>query len=93
MNSTSSEEDSEAQHLGKFKGLTYAEAAALAAKCGVSNPRLIITIHFKPETGKLDQTYPILQNEWGVFQMDEDAWCREPIEVYVVDGSKYTAPI
>jgi hypothetical protein len=40
-----------------------------------------------------DTCYPITANEWAQFQAEEAGHCRLPIQVWVVDGSKYTAPI
>jgi len=40
-----------------------------------------------------DSCYPITRDEWEQFIHDEKTYCRNPIQLWAVDGSKYTAPI
>ena len=41
-----------------------------------------------------DTCYPIIREEWYVFLEDEKAGrVRHPMELWAVDGNKYTAPI
>ena len=46
------------------------------------------------EITAMDTCYPILNQEWDVFLRDEKAgMVRHPMELWAVDGDKYTAPI
>ena len=48
--------------------------------------------HF--ETTARDQCYPISEMEWDIFIRDEKTGAvRCPMELWAVDGNKYTAPI
>ena len=40
-----------------------------------------------------DSCYPIASDEWEQFIHDEKTYCRNPIQLWAVDGSKYIAPI
>ena len=40
-----------------------------------------------------DQCYPISDEEWSSFLGDENETTRTPMEIWVVDRTKYTAPI
>lgn len=81
--------ESDAQKLGLFLDGTYAEYKAAAEASSIPSPKLIITIVGATH----NQCYPILENEWERFQDDAPLYCTRPSEVWVVDGSKYTAPI
>ena len=40
-----------------------------------------------------DQCYPISDEEWSSFLRDDNETTRTSVEIWVVDGTKYTAPI
>ena len=40
-----------------------------------------------------DTCYPISNEEWNQFILDEKTYCRKPLILWAVDGEKFTAPI
>lgn len=73
-----------------------AKARDVASRAGVSRPRLLLDIRFKPGAHPMGLTqyiYPINEDEWSVFQADIDKMCNGVPTVHVVDGNKYTAMI
>lgn len=87
--------------LGEMKqGTTYAQFMTMANQSGVSNPQLMLAMTWKKsQTAFLDipegaQTvYPIADFEWNDFVSDIPTYMKVNPEVWVVDGSRFTAPI
>ena len=40
-----------------------------------------------------DTCYPIINEEWNQFILDEKTHCRNPMQLWAVDGEKFNAPI
>lgn len=40
-----------------------------------------------------DTCYPISNEEWNQFILDEKTHCRNPMQLWAVDGEKFNAPI
>ena len=102
----------EVVYVGDLRDLQWQDVLSEMAKSPWTNPKVIITVEFKPNTtnkitmtsGQLtqhvemeaiDQCYPLYEEEeWDKFKNDDiNGTYRNPIEVYIADGNKYTAPI
>lgn len=73
------------------------EAKRIAEVKRLSNPRLVIHVVLKDKNdtlmGRNEFPYAIAESEWDDFKYDFSNKMRRVPHVYVVDGSKYTAPI
>ena len=45
------------------------------------------------EINASDTCYPISNEEWNQFILDEKTYCRNPMMLWAVDGEQFTAPI
>ena len=45
------------------------------------------------EVTATDTCYPIMNEEWNQFILDEKTHCRNPMRLWAVDGEKFNAPI
>lgn len=84
--------------LGAMTEGAHASFQKQANAAGIPRPQLIITWVFKISSpmgyqAGAEVAYPISAGEWQDFLNDIPTYCVEPPLVYVVDGSKYTAPI
>lgn len=71
-------------------------ANEIASAHGVARAQLIIVMFFRPgmsPVGYSPVTYPIASFEWEDWLCDTPMYFEKPCDVYVVDGTKYTAPI
>ena len=83
------------EKLGSMNAGTY-QGYLSRARALTSNPLLVIDIKFNEKyqsRGLRDQPYPIAEHEWDRFVEDAKEMAEYCPNVYVVDGSKYTAPI
>lgn len=71
------------QYMEQAKGLTQ-------------KPLLVIDVKYNADMrrqGMNDQPYPIAKSEWDLFIRDAKTMAEYCPNVYVVDGSRYHAPI
>ena len=66
----------------EFKNTAINEVSLVSDKSSTN-------ISFHPN----DQCYPISKDEWDIFLSEEDEKLRTSMEVWAVDGRRYTAPI
>lgn len=83
--------------LGKMTNASYQEFMEVAKK-NTPNPTLMIEWTFSIDSpmgfcAGATVVYPIADFEWQDFLGDIPTYCTYPPNVYVVDGSKFTAPI
>ncbi len=81
---------------GKFHELQQ-KMAVIAQENGIERPLMVVDLIYKAnklsELGSPGQPYPIIEAEWEIFVQDIPKFCDAVPKVYVIDGSKYTAPI
>jgi hypothetical protein len=82
---------------GAFEAVNE-EMRRQAEQRGVNDPKLIANLIFRQEMeavyGSTGHPYPIAEFEWEAFAADVPEYCGDNVPVvYMVDGSRYTAPI